>query len=225
MDKYDEMVVQFEVDSLIENGLMRNHLDDKTVYIDKYSTYDLQDKFEILKNKNQILYMKRKDLENNPHYRHLVCYVMVRDVDTKKVLCYMREKPGEERLNNMLSIGWGGHIRKDDFYDCDKDVYYMDTVNTFLERELNEELGFEEGSIVSIEPNVFLLYHNVDEVGSVHIGIIYIINVKNLPINVRSLESENIIIDILYMDDLMKKDINKFELWSKQMIEQRYLFE
>ncbi len=228
MDKYLEKVVQFKVEDLISNKLMDGRIleSNDTVFIDTHTTSELQKKIEKMKDNDQLEFLPRHMLENNPIYRHLVCYVIIRDVNTKEVLYYGRTNPSEERLDNKMSLGWGGHIRKDDFYDYDKEEYYMDNVHTFLERELHEELSFEKDSITSIDPKVYLLYHDMDEVGSVHIGIVYIINVVNILENVKSLEDENIILGQEKLVDLKKlHNFDNFELWSKQIIDQRKKFE
>ena len=79
---------------------------------------------------------RRGDMEEDPSYKQLIGYALLKDSKTKEVLVYRRlTGGGEARLHGKASVGIGGHMNE----EVGKTIYEMLKVNAA--RELNEEVG------------------------------------------------------------------------------------
>jgi predicted NUDIX family phosphoesterase len=115
---------------------------------------------------------------------HPIVYAVVFNEDSQ-VLVYKRpdKGEGENRLAGNMSCGIGGHIELDD-QDTDSDETYefLATANIALDRELAEELRLElpteEVDLVFSMPEG-LIYDTSNEVGKVHLGLMYCIEIEN----------------------------------------------
>lgn len=113
-------------------------------------------------------FFEERDLvEHNFNYKQLIPYCLIYNSKTNK-LAYYERKNGEERLNNFLSIGYGGHIEEKDmsFYE---DV--SDAIKNCALRELFEEVPdlikyLKEFKLIGCINN------NSTEVDRVHVGVV-----------------------------------------------------
>jgi predicted NUDIX family phosphoesterase len=119
--------------------------------------------------------LPRGILEYNASYQQPIPYVIIHQ--DNKLLSYERLRPGEERLQNRFSIGFGGHMTWDEH----------DNIDGAIRRELSEELLFN-GEDVSgemldtrLEP-LGILKDWSDPVGAVHFGLVYLFDAKGLDI-------------------------------------------
>lgn len=212
-----EEVIQFDIKDLEKYNLIPIFIE-SYYRLKKYTKNEIERIFTDMNANNKLLYMKRKDLENDPKYRHLICYFVLIDSRTKELVVYQRNNPSENRLNNKYSIGWGGHIRKEDFD--------YNNINNILSREFEEEITISKKQNYNISDTVFILQDNKSDVGKVHIGLVYFIFVDNLITTVSSNESENVIklyssIELL-KDTLLYSKLNNntinMESWSSYII-------
>lgn len=123
----------------------------------------------------------------------------------------------EKRLNNKLSIGIGGHV---DEYDK--------TFLKTLDRELYEEATFYKNNKTFKIPDKYKQFLGVikddrDEVGSVHFGLIYLIDIPE-NVEVKITGSENITGWFTALDEYMNNLKNKngnliSEGWTQLVID------
>jgi len=114
------------------------------------------------------IFIKRFVVENDPNYKQIIPYLVIKF--NNKYFLFKRFPVGlEKRLFYKYSIGIGGHINEKDF-NKNKDL-----INSGLEREFNEELIYNGKLNYKI---VGLINDDFDEVGKVHFGIVYLIEIK-----------------------------------------------
>lgn len=120
-------------------------------------------------------------------YVQLLPYTVLRTADGK-VFTYSRKKTsGEQRLVGDRSCGYSGHIDFNDIITDDSNnvVILSATVRNSMGRELDEEVVFQlpEGmnpvALRNIEYQakaVGLIYDTSNEVGFLHLGMVYVID-------------------------------------------------
>lgn len=120
-------------------------------------------------------YAPRFELEEDPTRKQPIPYVVV--YGKNGIFCLARKSSqGEARLHGKLSIGVGGHISEDS--ECGE----IDAIRAGMWRELHEELHINDGKIVSFWG---LLNDDSNEVGRVHVGLVFGINVLDDHVSVK----------------------------------------
>lgn len=158
--------------------------------------------------------MRRGDAEENKEWKQPIPYIVFKRGD--EVFVYQRlEGGGEARLHGQLSLGVGGHMnpigQKDKILD-------LLTENTL--REVNEELEIKN---FNVEPEdikiVALINNDDDEVGSVHLGMLGVVEIEeDADIVVREVEQLKgfwLTVDALKEDSVY----NRLEDWSKFVVD------
>jgi predicted NUDIX family phosphoesterase len=108
----------------------------------------------------------RDKAENNTAYKQIIPYAIVNFND--KIALYQR-KGTEKRLENLYSIGIGGHINE---HDNGED--FNQTIEKGLFRELSEE--FKNFTKIYSQINFLgLINEEKTEVGKVHIGAVFLV--------------------------------------------------
>ncbi|MFO0944528.1 MAG: phosphoesterase [Planctomycetota bacterium] len=108
-------------------------------------------------------YLPRSRAEEDPSFKQLIPYTVLRSGEF--VYCYTRGNKGtESRLHDLLSIGVGGHISKED--GSEGRIAY----DTGFQRELDEEVSIETTFTQRI---VGLVHDDSTPVGSVHFGVVH----------------------------------------------------
>lgn len=126
-------------------------------------------------------FLDRAQAEINPAYKQLIPYVTV--TCCGYVLALERTAAqNEARLHGMLSLGVGGHINP---VDARQDL--ASTVAQAMLRELAEEMHLEPKRPPRL---VGLINDNSNAVGSVHLGLHYLLAVASRP-QVREREKMN----------------------------------
>lgn len=152
------------------------------------------------------VYMQRAIAETNEDFVQLIPYVVVKSGG--KYLSYQRSSgSGEDRLHGNYSIGIGGHL---DFFDNETQV---SCVYNGMLREVKEELGLS--STLDMYSPVGTLYDDSNEVGRVHLGLVYTINIKDLDLSQGELD---ILLNRELIDIEMLGDTTKYEEWSRATI-------
>jgi predicted NUDIX family phosphoesterase len=115
-------------------------------------------------------YAPREAMEQDPAYKQIIPYLVLRDGD--RYFLMRRTRAGaDRRLHDRWSIGVGGHLNPGD-----------DGLLGGLRREWREELDadFEP----AFEP-LALLNDDTTDVGSVHLGIVFVADATGRPVAVR----------------------------------------
>jgi predicted NUDIX family phosphoesterase len=111
-------------------------------------------------------WVPREVAESNESFQHLIPYVAVTN-SNGEILVYERNG-GEKKLHGLLSIGWGGHIdRNQDGELTDGGISVTAAIFNCLYREIEEELGIDlrENSLLS---PIYFARYNATPVDRVH---------------------------------------------------------
>lgn len=203
MSKFDEMILVVKRDQLFDNETHHFHgflSKDKTSY---GAVSGALSPFEV---------KRRGDMEENPAYKQLVSYcVLVNERD--EVLIYERlSGGGEARLHGNLSIGVGGHMN--DVVE-QGDIAQQLTVNAY--RELEEEVGLNQDDARSMEI-IGLINDDTNEVGEVHIGVVFRVEVDSQHIS--AIETDTLRIKWQNPSDF--GNLDDYETWSALIIDELY---
>lgn len=120
----------------------------------------------------------RPVLEHYETFRQIIPYVVLRCGDM--FLTYTRGGAGgEARLHNRISMGFGGHVDLPDMMlDSDGLFDLPATLANSVDRELQEEIP---GIEIVGSSWIGLLADNTDAVGRVHVGLIGIWDIAQMP--------------------------------------------
>jgi len=118
-------------------------------------------------------FMDRPVAEESPDFKQLIPYVVVRD-GGRTFLMERTDAGGDPRLHRKASVGVGGHLNPVDAG--------LDPLTDGLRREWAEEL------VTDWEPEfhlVGLLNDDSNPVGSVHLGVVFVVEADGRPVAVR----------------------------------------
>jgi len=201
MSKDDMMIMAVSVSELF-----------KDKYFEGFSKADEHDYESIIVNNYK--WLRRGDAEVDPGHKQPIPYAMVVNPDLKKIFLYQRscsdKKCDENRLMGKYGCGIGGHIDKNE-----ADV--EDALHSAMLRELEEEV-FIDGSK---KPKVLgYINYDSDEVGKVHIGILYLIETDALEVKATDMELENgQFVEFSEFEKIILNPDNEVEAWTKIALE------
>lgn len=163
---------------------------------------------EELYNSIEIIKMDRDRAEEDPTFKQLVAYSAVRSGDN--YLTYLRGKGlGEARLHGNRSIGIGGHINFDD-----KPTLFGDhRLTVAAHREVDEEINIPEEYKLYLAG---LLNDDSNAVGQVHLGLVYVAELKKPEINKRERGIARISFE---RPQELRSKRDEFETWSQILID------
>ncbi len=154
----EERVLCFERNLLESIGLFQGI----NLEVDKY--------LPTVTSSSQLRYLNRTEAEQDRRYKQLIPYVLL--VCNGKILRYRRGRGGQEtRLHGLYSVGIGGHISDVDDGLFSKDLGYRDG----MRREIMEEVAVEQVR----ESAVAVINDDSTDVGSVHFGVVHVMEVAN----------------------------------------------
>ena len=197
MSKWDEQILVVNRKVLFNNE--ENHFygfieknDEKTKkIIDTFESYEVK---------------RRGDMEEDPNYKQLIGYVLLKDEVTGEVLVYKRlVGGGEARLHGKASVGIGGHMNEVE----GKTIFEMLKINAA--RELNEEVGVSEEDALNNLHFIGLINDDKTEVGQVHVGVVYECKVDKQRVEVK--EDDTLVIK--WMTGEEAKAEENYETWSE----------
>ena len=153
----------------------------------------------------------RSDVEQDPSFKQLIPYVIFRHVDDQGhpwLFRYTRGSgQGEQRLHSKCSVGVGGHISADDV--SEGTVGYHEG----MRRELEEEVIIDTDST---EQCVGLINDDRTEVGSVHLGVVHLVDVDEP--NVAPREPDLLDAGFRPLAEILA-NIERYESWSQICLE------
>ena len=154
-------------------------------------------------------YRPRSEVEVDPGFKQLIPYVIFRHTDAagrQTVFQYTRGTgQGEGRLHRKHSVGIGGHISAIDANSHANGSPYEEG----MRRELEEEVAIDTPYTARC---VGLINDDQTEVGSVHLGVVYLFDVE-CPA-VRPNETEIIQSGFRPVEEILA-DMTGFETWSE----------
>jgi predicted NUDIX family phosphoesterase len=161
---------------------------------------------------NKIWIGPRASLETNENFKQIIPYVLLSYKG--KIALYQRtKKGGENRLHNMHSIGFGGHIDAFDLAYLESGEINLDkTIENSAQREIDEELVI---SYILSKTHLGYIYDNSNPVGRVHIGVVEQWELSSDRIT--SNEDEIHVVGLFTIDELKNYD-GKMENWSQHII-------
>jgi len=115
-------------------------------------------------------YEPRAAMERDPSFKQIIPYLVLRD-GPRWFLMQRTAAGGDERLHHRYSIGVGGHLNPGD-----------GGLLGGLRREWTEEL---EAAFVPAFELVALLNDDTSDVGSVHLGAVYVAEAGGRPVSIR----------------------------------------
>ncbi len=148
-------------------------------------------------------FLPRSLMETDPNYKQVIPYIIFKHKDTF-FLMQRRSNATEQRLKNKMSLGIGGHVRKEDMQEND--------VVTWAMREFHEEVAYSGTFDVSL---IGLLNDDSNAVGQVHVGLVMLFEGSNDDITIKSeLKSGNLV--TLYE---CKEHYDSLESWSQMVFD------
>ena len=197
MSKWDEQILVVNRKELFNNeenhfyGFIKKDDDNTKKIIDTFESYEVK---------------RRGDMEEDPDYKQLIGYVLLKDVNTNEVLVYKRlVGGGEARLHGKASVGIGGHMNEVE----GKTIFEMLKINAA--RELNEEVGVSEEEALNNLHFIGLINDDKTEVGQVHIGVVYECKVDKNLVEVK--EDDTLVIKWMSGDEAKAEE--NYETWSE----------
>lgn len=143
----------------------------------------------------------RSVMEHDPSQKQIIPYLVLRDGD-RLFLMRRTRAGGDARLHDLFSIGVGGHINPGD-----------DDVHGGLRREWREEIEAD------FEPEfdmLGLLNDDDSDVGSVHLGVVFLADAAGRPVGVR--ETEKLSGSFQPMEQL-RNVYEGMETWSQLVLD------
>ena len=160
-------------------------------------------------------FVPRQPAERDPSLKQIIPYVIIRY--RNRYFTYKRTRRGEEeRLHTRYSLGVGGHINpfdKFDLFAATKSVIEMG-----MEREVAEEVIINTTYAAQC---VGLLNDDSNDVGKVHFGIVYRIDVDEPKVEIR--ERGSFTRGNFVKADDLRRDFDLFETWSQILIDSQLL--
>ncbi len=166
-------------------------------------------------NSDQLRFMPRSQVEDDPEFLQLIPYVILYYYNPKpvvgtafRVFTYCRGRAGgEARLTDKRSLGVGGHINDSDA------VLPRDAFKVGVGREIEEEVACSFCRVGNLHGTI---YDDTDAVGQVHLGIVISFRLLDSPIITRD---KSIVDPMLCSIDSLIAGAESFENWSRLIID------
>jgi len=149
-------------------------------------------------------YVDRAAAEDDAGLKQLIPYVVVRDGD-RVFLMERTDAGGDPRLHHKASIGVGGHLNPVDDG--------ADPLDAGLRREWAEELAADWDPEFRL---VGMLNDDTNPVGSVHLGIVFVVDAAGREVRVR--ENDKLRGRMVPLSEL-RSAADRMESWSRLVAE------
>ncbi|WP_414046161.1 NUDIX domain-containing protein [Macrococcus equi] len=199
MNKFDEQIIVVNRETIFNHE--KNHFNG-------FISIEDQKALEIYETLSKYEVKRRGDMEEDPSYKQLISYCILEN-ENDEILVYERlTGGGEQRLHGLSSIGIGGHMNQ--LEDTQIEGILLDNAA----RELEEEVGVKDVNPQSLNLIGFI-NDDDNEVGRVHIGLVFKLKVKQSEVFVN--ETDTLKIEWKPENSLMKDA--EYESWSRIIIE------
>jgi predicted NUDIX family phosphoesterase len=146
-------------------------------------------------------YAPREAMERDPSFKQVIPYLVLRD-GLQYYLMRRTRAGGDDRLHDRWSIGVGGHLNPGD-----------GGLEGGLRREWTEEL---DAAFVPDFRFIGLLNDDTTDVGSVHLGAVYVADATGRPVSIRETDK----LTGAFVDrDALVAVIDRMETWSRLVFE------
>lgn len=145
-------------------------------------------------------YLDRVTAEEDPAHKQLIPYVVVRS-GSSVFLMQRTDAGGDARLHGKSSIGVGGHLNPVDDGD--------DALMAGMRREWAEELAADWEPSFEL---IGLLNDDTNPVGSVHLGVVFVVDAGGRSVDVR--EHEKLTGSFVTLEEVMREP-DRLETWSQ----------
>ena len=146
-------------------------------------------------------YEPRAAMEHDPSFKQVIPYLVLRDGD-RWFLMQRTAAGGDERLHHRFSIGVGGHLNPGD-----------GGLLGGLRREWSEELVAD---FVPAFRLVALLNDDTTDVGSVHLGAVYVADAAGRPVSIRETDK---LTGVFVDEGAVAAVADRLETWSRLTFE------
>ncbi len=202
MNKFDEQIIVVNRETIFNHE--KNHFNG-------FISIEDQKALEIYETLSKYEVKRRGDMEEDPSYKQLISYCILEN-ENDEILVYERlTGGGEARLHGLCSIGIGGHMNQLD--DTQIEGVLLDNAA----RELEEEVGVKDVNPLNLNLIGFI-NDDDNEVGRVHIGLVFKLKVKASEVYVN--ETDTLKIEWKPENTLMQGA--EYESWSRIIIESIY---
>lgn len=202
MNKFDEQIIVVNRETIFNHE--KNHFNG-------FISIEDQKALEIYETLSKYEVKRRGDMEEDPSYKQLISYCILEN-ENDELLVYERlTGGGEARLHGLSSIGIGGHMNQLD--DTQIEGVLLDNAA----RELEEEVGVKDVNPLNLNL-VGFINDDDNEVGRVHIGLVFKLKVKASEVYVN--ETDTLKIEWKPENTLMQGA--EYESWSRIIIESIY---
>lgn len=161
---------------------------------------------------DQVEYLPRGNMEQDPSFKQLIPYVLFRWIDdegTIHLFEYQRGSGmGESRLHAKRSVGVGGHISSLDAAAGRSEHVYREG----MRRELDEEVAVDTPYDETVAG---LINDDQTEVGQVHLGVVHLCDVREP--RVRPREADVLDAGFRPVGDILGR-LDQFESWSEIVV-------
>jgi predicted NUDIX family phosphoesterase len=165
-------------------------------------------------NSDQLRFMPRSQVEDDPRFLQLIPYVILYRNTPKprfdswiRIFNYLRTAAGgESRLSGLRSLGIGGHINDSD------GILPQDAFRAGVIREIDEEVSCGLDPVGSL---IGTIYDDTNAVGRVHLGIVISFRLTDSEID---LKDDSLADPRLWSTVQLVGDDSSFENWSRLII-------
>jgi predicted NUDIX family phosphoesterase len=186
-----------------------------TPYVDRGKVFF--DPFLLNQLMRNLVSVPRTVVENDPQYKQLISYVVIRS--GKLYLTYRRtEKREEKRFPEIYSIGVGGHVNAKDRSQLnlsDSSLWRRAPLLRAALREIQEEVVTP--TRINKKPElVCFIDDNSDEVGRLHFGIVWLLDIGSPSIRRgRRGTGEITFLSLAFL----RNDKARLERWSRLLVD------
>lgn len=198
MNKFDEQII------VVDREIIFNH--EKNAF---NGFIDMEDQraLEIFETLSRFDVKRRGDMEEDSSFKQLISYCIIENENNDYLVYERLSGGGEARLHGLSSIGIGGHMNQ-----LDDEIEGVLVNNA--KRELEEEVGLSE--LHDSDLNLIgFINDDKDEVGRVHLGLVFKMKVDSKDVKV--METDTLKIDWKSLSEL--KSLSNFESWSSLIIQ------
>jgi predicted NUDIX family phosphoesterase len=146
-------------------------------------------------------FVPRSAAEVDPSLKQIIPYLVLRDRE-RIFLMHRTRAGGDERLHGLYSIGVGGHLNPGD-----------QSVRGGLAREWHEEL---EADFLPPFEHLGLLNDDSVEVGSVHLGVVYVADAGGRSVRVRETDKLSGSFEPI---EVVRLAYERMETWSQLILD------